>query len=142
MQTSTFARFRDLNFPAFLLNEQMRMPAGMMHMSNDIIYSGKLKDGNGTALDKNEEARSLKDYMKKMYPSIQAEPHNLIYPVMLKVNGESHVESKGSSVANAYSVINEGTSVTTALQTLTEWRSTETLIPIGDSLLSYISYII
>ena len=134
MQTSTFARFRELNFPAFLLNEQMRMPAGMMHMSNEIIYSGKLKDGRGTALHDNSEARSLKDYMTKVYPTIQAEPDNLIYPVMLNVNGESNVESKSSSVANGYNVINDETSVTTALQTFMA-RSTETLILIGDSLL-------
>ena len=30
MTTFTFARFRDLHMPAFLLNEQMRMPAGMI----------------------------------------------------------------------------------------------------------------
>lgn len=40
---SMFARYRDLYMPAFLLNGQMRMPAGMMHLSNDIIYQEKLR---------------------------------------------------------------------------------------------------
>ena len=44
MEYSPFARFRDLYVPDFLLNEQMRMPAGMMHLSNDVIYGGRLKD--------------------------------------------------------------------------------------------------
>ena len=43
MQTSLFARFGDPRMPTFLLADQLRMPAGMMHMSNDIIYEGKLR---------------------------------------------------------------------------------------------------
>ena len=60
MQYSLFAHFRDLGMPTFLLTDQMRMPAGMMHMSNDIIYERKLRDGLGTALSENPKAQDLK----------------------------------------------------------------------------------
>lgn len=83
MSTSTFACFRDLHMPAFLLNEQMRMPAGMVHLSNDIIYSGKLIDGRGTALADSGRAHDLKIFANEMYYSLQQEPEHLIYPVML-----------------------------------------------------------
>lgn len=68
MQTSLFARFRDLGIATFLLTDQMRMlagkmrmPAGMMHMANDIVYEGKLRDGLGTALTERLNAVDLKN---------------------------------------------------------------------------------
>lgn len=104
MGHSPFARFRDLHMPAFLLNEQMRMPAGMMHLSNDVIYGGKLKDGKGTALDEKPEAKLFKAYLTKMYPSVKAEPEHLTYPVMLNIHGESAFEGNGTSIYNSYNV--------------------------------------
>ena len=56
MEYSPFASFRDLDMPAFLLTDQKRRPAGMMHLSNAIIYSEKLRDGPGTALSENSKA--------------------------------------------------------------------------------------
>ena len=104
MAYSPFARFRALHGPAFLLTEQMRMPAGMMHLSNDVIYAGKLKDGKGTALTDNPYAQYFKAYLRDMYPSIRPEPEDLLYPVMLNIHGESAVEGKGTSIYNAYNV--------------------------------------
>ena len=104
MQNSTFARLRDLHFPAFLLHEQMRMPQGMMHLSNDTVYDKKLSDGSNTLLRDHHEARALKDYLRKMYPSMVEEPGELIYPVMLNVHGESQLEASSQSVCNHYHV--------------------------------------
>lgn len=104
IEYSPFARFRDLHMPAFLLNEQMRMPLGMMHLSNDMIYNGKIKDGKGTALHENTEATSFKAYLRKIYPSVAPEPEHLIYPVMLNIHGESAIEGKGTSIYNAYNI--------------------------------------
>ena len=104
MEYSTFARFRDLDMPAFLLTDQMRMPAGMMHLSNSIIYGGKLRDGVGTALSDLSKAKDLKTFYAATYPSLQPEPEELIYPVMVNVHGESAREGKGTSVFNAYNV--------------------------------------
>lgn len=104
MGYSPFARFRDLHMPAFLLNEQMRMPADLMHLANDIIYSWKSKDGTGTALTDNLEAQAFKSYRHKMYPSLKHEPEELLYPIMFNIHGESTVEKKGTSVYNAFNV--------------------------------------
>ena len=89
MTTSKFARFRDLHMPAFLLNEQMRMPAGMIHLSNEIIYGGRLADGRGTALLENLTGQDLKTYINEMYPSIKPEPKDLAYNIFChaKVRG-------------------------------------------------------
>ena len=86
-----FARYRDLYMPAFLLNEQMRMPAGMMHLSNDMIYQSKLQDGKGTALDELPEARALNKYIRDVYPSTKAEPEELIYSVRIASGGQQQV---------------------------------------------------
>ena len=104
--------------PAFLLNEQMRMPAGMMHLSNDVVYGSKLKDGKGTALDENPEAKLCKTYLSNMYPSIKAEPEYLVYPVMLNIHGESAIEGKGTSVYNSYNVATTLDEIIKLLQSL------------------------
>lgn len=101
---SPFARFRDLHMPAFLLNEQMRMPAGLIHLPNDTVYDGRLKDGAGTVLDENPEAKQFKAYLTAMYPSIKAEPEHLIYPVMFNIYGESALGGNGTSIYNAYNI--------------------------------------
>ena len=101
--------------PAFLLNEQMRMPAGMMYLSNDIIYQGKLQDGKGTALDELPEARALNKYIRDVYPSTKAEPEELIHPVMLSVHGESQVEANSKSVSN---VCNVATTINEVIKTI------------------------
>ena len=90
--------------PAFLLNEQMRMPAGMICLSNDLVYSGKLKDGPGTVLQDNDRALALKEYFMKAYPTIKAEPEELMYPVMLNIHGESLVGRNGKSVYNPFNI--------------------------------------
>ena len=86
MQTSLFAHFRDLGMPTFLLTDQirmlagkMRMPAGMMHMANDIVYEGELRDGLGTALTERPNAMDLKNYLENTYPTLKAEPDIHIY---------------------------------------------------------------
>ena len=76
----------------------------MIDMSNDIIYNGQLKDGHGTALTGNPDAQELKAYLAKTYPSLQSEPKDLIYPVMLNVHGYSHIEHHSKSVFNSYNV--------------------------------------
>ena len=104
MEYSTFARFRDLDMPAFLLTDQMRMPAGMINLSSSIIYGGKLRDGVGTALSDLSKIKDLKTFYAATYPSLQPEPEELIYPVMVNVHGESAREGKSTSVFNAYNV--------------------------------------
>ena len=89
MQHSSFARFRDLDMPAFLLTDQMRMPAGMMHLSNDIIYSGKLRDGLGTALSEMTNAQDLKTLCTATYSSLRHEPKGLIYPCTCQIRSYS-----------------------------------------------------
>lgn len=49
----------------------MRMLAGMMDLSIDFIYGGKLKDGKGTALSEIPEAEALKRYISDMCPSVK-----------------------------------------------------------------------
>lgn len=120
---SMFARYRDLYMPAFLLNEQMRMPAGMMHLSNDMIYQGKLQDGKGTALDELPEARALNKYICDVYPSTKAEPEELIYPVMLNLHGESQVEANSKSVSNVYNVATTINEVIKLIGTLSHTNS-------------------
>ena len=73
-----------------------------MHLSNDIIYSGKLKVGKGTALDENPEAKLYKIYLSNMHPSIKAEPEYPIYPIMLNIHDESAFEGKGTSIYNSH----------------------------------------
>lgn len=51
LDDSAFARWRDAQMSAFRLDEQMRMPVGMAHTSNGVIYDGMLKDGPGTSLE-------------------------------------------------------------------------------------------
>lgn len=53
--------FTRLRVPAFLLTEQMPMPVGMMHMSNEIIYGAKLRDGKRTALSEVPKAEASQD---------------------------------------------------------------------------------
>lgn len=89
----------------FLLNEQMRMPAGMMHLFNDVIYSDKLKDDKGTALDENPEVKLYKIYLFNIYPSIKAEPEHLIYSIMLNIYDESTFEGNGTSIYNSHNVV-------------------------------------
>ena len=61
----------------------------MKHLSNDLIYSRRPRDGKGEALDCNHEARPLNDYLNKVDARMTAESDHLIYPVMLNVHGES-----------------------------------------------------
>ncbi|CAF9930580.1 hypothetical protein IMSHALPRED_008224 [Imshaugia aleurites] len=90
--------------PAYLLTEQKRMPAGMMHLSNDFIYGSKLKDGRGAALTGLADAQALKAYLAAMYPSLKPEPEEIVYPIMLNIHGETSTEHKGTSVFNTYNV--------------------------------------
>ena len=80
------------------------MPAGMMHLSNDIIYSGELRDGLGTALSEMTNAQDLKTFYTATYRSLRPEPTELIYPIMVNVHGESAVEGKGTSIFSAHNI--------------------------------------
>lgn len=45
------------------------MSAGMRHMSNDIIYDGKLRDDRGIGLKETLEAQALKKYIGETHTS-------------------------------------------------------------------------
>lgn len=47
---STFAPFRDMLLPSYLLNVRGRMTAGLAHMTSEIFYEGKILDGVKTHL--------------------------------------------------------------------------------------------
>ena len=128
MGHSPFVRFRDLHTSALLLNEQKRMPAGMIHLSNDIIYGRRLRDGKGTALTENPKTQDYKAYLNKMYPSVKAEPENLIYPIMLNIHGESAIEHKGTSIYNAYNVATTLDEIIKLLQSLPAFTSTNAAV--------------
>ncbi len=75
------------------------MPTEMMHLFNDVVYGGKSKDGKGIALDENPEAKPFKEYLRKMYPSVKAEPEkiSLTRTVPSCTGTSAHSESAGST---------------------------------------------
>ena len=74
MAMSAFARFSDLHMRAFLLNEQMRVPARIMQSSNDVVWDGRLRDRKGTALSENVQGRALKKASAKCIPQSSRSP--------------------------------------------------------------------
>ena len=81
LKDSAFARWRDIYMPAFRLDEQMRMPVGMAHPSNEVIYKGMLKDGPGTSLEEVPLAALFRAYTREMFPNTLIEPDGHVYPV-------------------------------------------------------------
>lgn len=74
-----FARWRDAYMPAFRLDEQMRMPVGMAHTSNEVIYKGMLKDGPGTALEEVSLAIPFRAYTREIFSNTLDELGGYIY---------------------------------------------------------------
>ena len=91
----------NMGWPYHWLVEVMRPTKGLMDLCNDCFYSGKLVNGPNTELDhpSREMSVAIKKFLFGLYPALEKEPEDKLWPVFLDVDGISKVEeSQGSSL--------------------------------------------
>ena len=86
-----------MGIKSYLFTEQMRMTDGLMYLSNDLFYGGKLLNGSGTDSASRPFPRALKTFFYKR-EAISPEGPTSIYPVLLDVRGICFTESNNISL--------------------------------------------
>ena len=104
-QLSLYIRFLENNWSYFMLEEVLRMTAGLEVISSELFYGGQLKPGPATSLFNATRciSRIWQHQILLRYPSLTKEPKGLVYPVFINIEAESEAEpSGGHSRINLY----------------------------------------
>ena len=80
-----------------MLREVMRSTTGLEAMCSDLFYSNKLKPGIRTSLKDRPLSTVWQKEIHLKYPTLRAEPSDLVYPVFLGISSESKTETIGGT---------------------------------------------
>ena len=94
---SPFHRFVDNGYPYMMLREVMRSTTGLEAMCSDLFYSSQLKPGIHTSLKDRPLSTVWQKEIHLKYPTLRAEPSDLVYPVFLSIFSESKAEITGGT---------------------------------------------